>query len=102
MSQDYRISLYIVFVSVLVVCGVSFFPALTTKDTSGTTVANQVLFEAVFSEEFSYCQASPEKINCRCFAKISGMIQSDITPKVRGVVYADKQELARWQAAGSC
>lgn len=102
MPQNHRILLCIVIVSGLIVYGVSFFPPLTTAGTEDPTSSTPTRFDAVFSQELAHCQKSSYDVNCRCFADISGTILAENNPRVPGVVYANKQELARGQAMGSC
>lgn len=55
MPQDNRILLCVIFVSGLIVYGVSFFPPLTTAGTAGPTGSDHTRFDAVFSHELAYC-----------------------------------------------
>ncbi|MDJ0820928.1 MAG: hypothetical protein QNJ09_03830 [Paracoccaceae bacterium] len=102
MPQDYRLYLGVILTGGLIVFGVSFFPALTTGGSGSATSSFGPQYEAVFRAELDCCRENADDVNCRCFANISGIIQADTRPRVPGAVYADKQELARWQAAKSC
>ena len=102
MLHDFRILCFAMMVSAAVISIVFSFPALTTRDGIGASETTQADFEAVFSQEYSFCEGQPEEINCQCFASVSRTILADNGPRVRGARYANKQDLARGQAADSC
>lgn len=102
MLKDYRIYLYIISVTGLSLYAVSFVPALTNSGPMSSAHINEQEYTAVFDRELDYCRDQPDDINCRCFAHVSAAIQADRQPQVPNALYADKQELARWQAADSC
>jgi len=56
----------------------------------------------MIDQELAHCRQLPHDINCRCFADVSVNVLMHNEPKVRGIVYADKEELARDQAKRSC
>ena len=76
----------------------SFAPL--TGGTSGTSQSEEYLMRA--SSERSFCASNLSNVNCVCFGHISGLILSDEQPKVLGVRYANREDLARRQAIGSC
>lgn len=102
MLQNFRIIFYAISVGATVVFIVFSFPALTTRDGVGTSEAAREEFEALFSQELSFCELQPNDMNCRCFASISRTILADDAARVPGARYADKHDLARGQAGHSC
>ncbi|MEP4978180.1 hypothetical protein [Ascidiaceihabitans sp.] len=71
--------------------------------TGGGAVSSQS--NAVMSQiraEASFCASNLKDVNCGCFGRISGLVQSETQPKVPGAFYADQQQLARGQALRSC
>ncbi len=102
MPNDFRLLFFSVLAGAGVVFTVFSFPALTTGGGFVVPGATEAEFEAVFSQELSYCERQPGDINCQCFANVSGVILADNAPRVPGARYADKQDLARGQAANSC
>lgn len=102
MLQDYRIALAIIAATGFAVYGVSHFPSLTTVDSPAPNAADPARAAAIFGRELAYCQENAADLDCRCFADISGAIQARERARLSGWVYADKQELARWQARDSC
>ena len=104
MLMDIRLAVYIILASGAVAYGVALFPALTTTGTGtgASDVPDGTRSEAIRSQELNYCRDNVDDVNCRCFANISGLIQSDTAPRVSGAAYADKQQLARVQAGASC
>ncbi len=102
MPNDFRIYLYIVSAVGLTAYAVSFVPALTSGGSMGSAGIDKQRYVAAYVQEMDHCQEQSEDIDCQCFANVSAMIQADVHPKVPNVHYANKQELARWQAADSC
>lgn len=102
MPHDYRFCLYVILAGAAAIYGVFLVPPLTTGGNAGLTGISQTKFDETVSQELTYCLEQPNDINCRCFANLSGAILAHNEPRVPGAVYADKQELARGQATGSC
>ena len=102
MPYNVRILLYAVLVGASVIALIFSFPSLTTPDVASISGGTKEELEAVFDQELSFCESQPDNINCQCFANISRVILSDNEPRVPGARYADKQDLARGQAADSC
>ncbi|RFP91048.1 hypothetical protein DZK27_01910 [Rhodobacteraceae bacterium 63075] len=102
MPTDYRIYLFIILASGLIVYAVSFVPALTSDGSGGSARVDERRYEAAFSREMDHCLAQGGDTDCQCFASISGLILAGDRPALPNAVYADKRELARGQAAGSC
>ncbi|WP_299628303.1 hypothetical protein [uncultured Tateyamaria sp.] len=102
MKYEFRMFLYAVLVGGAIIGVVFSFPSLTTGGGTLSAGVSQAEFEAAFGQELAYCQAQPDAVDCRCFANISGLILADAEPRVPGARYADKEELARGQAARSC
>ncbi|MEM9581777.1 MAG: hypothetical protein AAGA08_01545 [Pseudomonadota bacterium] len=102
MIGDYRIMGGLAIAAALAVYGVFHFPALTAGGSVGSSGVNQVKFEAVYDEELDYCAEMPESVDCRCFARISGLVRAGDDIQAIGAIRADRKELARSQAAGSC
>ncbi|MEH6522551.1 hypothetical protein [Sulfitobacter sp.] len=102
MPNDYRFYLYVVLAGGAAIYGVSLAPPLTTGGNAGMTGISQTKFDETVSQELTYCLEQANEIDCRCFANLSGVILAHNEPRVPGAVYADKQELARGQATGTC
>lgn len=102
MLRDYRISLYVILGGLVVIYVVFSFPALTASGNKSSTGVSEAEFERTVRQEMAYCRQQPEDINCQCFANLSGQILTHRTNKVHGATYADRQDLARGQAARAC
>jgi hypothetical protein len=74
-------------------------PALTAD---ATRVSSDGKFISIQERETLYCQASVLRADCQCFAHVSGYVLEQDAPRIRGAIYADRLDLARGQAAGSC
>jgi hypothetical protein len=53
-------------------------------------------------KEAAYCRENLNDIKCICFARKAGHVMESAHMPIRGLVYADRWELARIQAGGSC
>lgn len=82
--------------------GVFLFPALTTIDSEDPKRGERERSATTFKAEYEHCRTRPEAVDCRCFAEVSETIQAHEREKVPGVQYANKEELARDQAADGC
>ena len=87
---------------VVVMYGVFSVPALTSGSISMSFGGSQAELDTAISEELDYCRNQVNNFSCQCFSKLSGTILAHSEPRVHGVVYADKQQLARGQASRSC
>ncbi|MEL7164719.1 MAG: hypothetical protein AAGL96_04535 [Pseudomonadota bacterium] len=81
---------------------VSLFPALDSGGFSPLALIPQDEFDLLVQSEQDHCDAFLDGVNCKCFGDVSGIIQADQTPRVPDAFYADRQDLARWQAADKC
>ncbi|MDF3500563.1 MULTISPECIES: hypothetical protein [unclassified Sulfitobacter] len=102
MHYNFRILFFMLIGGAAVVYGVFQVPPLTSGGSGGASGANEAEFNAAVSEELAFCQAQPDAVNCRCFATKSAIIRSHQQPRVPTAVYADKETLARGQAAQGC
>ncbi len=102
MVGDLRILFGFALSAVLIVYGVLQLPPLTNRGASGSTAINQATFDAVYGEELDHCEGQSESYDCRCFARISGVVQAGEQINIPGATRPDRKELARMQAAGSC
>ena len=102
MLHDHRILLSVVLAGAALVYGVFLFPPLTTGGNASVTGLSQTKFDAVISQELTYCRGQPNDINCQCFVKLSAAILAHNEPRVPGAVYVGKRQLARGQAANAC
>ena len=102
MPYNLRILLFMLFGGTAVVIAVFQVPPLTSGGNSGKSGLNEAEFKAAVSAELAFCRRQPDAVNCRCFANKSAIIRSHQQPRVPSAVYADKEDLARGQAAQGC
>ena len=86
----------------VVAAGIFAFPPLIPGGPGVSTGMTEAEYDTLLRREVGYCRNLPGRVDCACFARVSGMIQSHDAPKVPDARHADRQELARGQAKGSC
>lgn len=77
-------------------------PPLTSGGGGPLPGVSQAELEQAVNAEYAYCRASDTNVDCACFAQKSGVILSSNGPRVQGLVYAEKRDLARGQAEDGC
>lgn len=102
MKLNYIIAVCVTLVSLVVLVGNFSLPALTTDTSSTAGEAVSARFERMVVQEFSFCQSLGPEVDCACFAERSTIVMMNETPRIRGVVYPAKSELARGQAELDC
>ncbi|MGC1506174.1 MAG: hypothetical protein WA782_18795 [Sulfitobacter sp.] len=102
MQYNFRILFFMLVGGASVVFGVFQVPPLTSGGNNGSSGQNEAQFKAAVSQELAFCRRQPDAENCRCFANRSAIIRSHDQPRVPSAIYADKQDLARGQAAQGC
>ena len=85
----------------LIVGGAQLLPPLTAPDpTEYRHVSDRALIHQV--DELAFCQDTLQGVDCGCFSyRASAVLRAD-QPRVRGMMYADKWQLAVAQASTSC
>ena len=102
MFQDIPLAAYVLSGSCAAVAVAFSFPALTAGGGSGMRGISEADFVAAVASEMSYCQTTPEAVNCVCFANTSGMILAYKSDKPRHSAYMNQRDLARSQARQRC
>lgn len=85
----------------LLVAGVSTLPPLTQ---GGLTRSGPPPYGAASApaDPAAFCRANMTGVNCACFAQKTAEVMNAPHKPVRGLVYADRWDLARAQAGESC
>ena len=102
MQSSYPLAIIISLVVAAAVYGAFSATPLTTVQESSENTVSPEEFERTVSQEYTHCRSRGDGVNCACFANKSGTILTSNAPRMRGMVYADKQDLARMQAERSC
>ncbi|MEM6940107.1 MAG: hypothetical protein AAF943_10655 [Pseudomonadota bacterium] len=102
MSFELRVALYAAATGGTVITGAFMMPPLTSGESAPLVGIASEGFEEAQSAEFSFCRRANVPADCACFARRAGIIISNETPRVPGMIYPSKEQLARDQALIAC
>lgn len=84
----------------VIVGGAQLLPPLTGEPVDYRHVSDRATIHRV--DERAFCQETMQGVDCGCFSyQASAILRAD-APRIRGLAYADKWELAVAQAGAAC
>ena len=99
MLRNYAVHLFLIAgVAAALAIGSTFTPVISRSGNTDMTSAEVKNAK----QEYSYCRANLDDVNCACFAGISGHILSQQEPDFRGDFAVDRSDLVRAQGMQSC
>ncbi len=102
MQYNHKILLVVAIAVPAAIYGAFSTPPLTTGGSDGFAGVTREEFDQAVSAEYNFCRRNATTENCQCFAYRSSTILTNKETRVRGVIYADKHQLARDQAEQAC
>lgn len=102
MQYNHKILLVFIVIVPAAVYGAFSMPPLTTGGGGGLAGVTREEYDQAVIEEYDFCRRTVSDTNCECYAHRSGIVMAYRATQVPGLTYADRQQLARDQAAQAC